>query len=130
MPGTATKLRPIPEAVIRRAQTYRVAVELARRDPRGAAAWYAAVDAAQLRALAKRLDTYNVIRCNRDVTPREEKGAENARARVVRIAGEYGATAHFGGDPRGPAVRLYWPDMIPDGKDAEAYTDRMIVVEV
>ena len=93
------------------------------------ACWVAARDAAELTTLARKLDRYNEARCSYPVTTRQDNAATKARVRIMEIVGQYGALPHFGGDPRGPAVRIYWADELPKG-DPDAYTDRMLAVEV
>ena len=93
------------------------------------AAWLAARDAAEITVLARKLDRYNENRCSYPTTTRQDNAATKARTRIMEIVGQYGAVAHIGGDPRGPAVRIYWADEMPKG-DPDCYTDRMLAVEV
>jgi hypothetical protein len=116
------------KATERNARRLFLAATLAQRGPKRA--WLSALAASRFRTLAKRLDKHNENLCNRQVSERETKAAQTARDLVVALARDFGALAHFGGDPRGPAVRLYWPDMIPKGADPDTLTDRMIVVEI
>ena len=95
------------------------------------AAWLAARDAAELTTLARKLDRYNEQRCSVPVTERQDRAADRNRIRVGEILATYGALPHFGGDPRGPAVRYYWREELPaDCTDPDVYTDRMNFVEV
>jgi|GEM_PF-5883528 hypothetical protein len=121
--GTITKTNE------RQARRLLVAATIAKRST-ACSPWGAATDAARLRTLAKRLDTYNEAVCNRPMSEREYKAADGWQREVERIAHLHGASVHFGGDPRGPAVRLYWPDMIPAGGDPDTYSDRMLPVEI
>lgn len=93
-------------------------------------AWECATGAARLIQLAKRLDRHNVNQCNRETTARENSGALRAANEIIALAGTFGASVYLGGDPRGVAVRLYWPDMIPAGQSADSFTDRMLAVHV
>ena len=93
------------------------------------AAWLAARDAAEITVLARKLDRYNEQRCSVPTTPRQDKAYTMNRAKAIAIVGTYGGMVHFGGDPRGPAVRIYWADELPKG-DPDVYTDRMLAVEV
>jgi hypothetical protein len=121
-------MRTMTKATERQAQRLMLAATLGKRG--SITAWAAASDAARLRTLAKRLDTYNEAVCNRPMSEREYKAADGWQREVERIAHLHGASVHFGGDPRGPAVRLYWPDMIPAGGDPDTYSDRMLPVEI
>ena len=55
----------------------------------------------------------------------ESKRDERAEARHERAAQEaawtLGYTASFQGDPRGPAIRLYWPGQPDDGTGLTLY---------
>lgn len=93
------------------------------------AAWLAARDAAEITVLARKLDKYNENRCSYPTTTRQDNAATKARTGIVLIAEKYGAFVHFGGDPRGHAVRIYWADEMPKG-DPDCYTDRMLAVQV
>jgi len=94
-------------------------------------AWIAARDAAELTILARKLDRYNEQRCSVPVTERQDRAANNARLSVSEILATYGALPHFGGDPRGPAVRYYWREELPaDCTDPDTYSDRMSSIEV
>ncbi|MFN7452435.1 MAG: hypothetical protein ACK5R5_06000 [Alphaproteobacteria bacterium] len=120
-------MRTMTKAEERQARRLLLAATLAKRGQ--ANAWDAARDAARLRVLAKRLDTYNTNLCNREVSERERKISFGAVNTASDIAEKYGATAYFGGDPMGAAIRIYWPDMIP-GKDPGNYTSAMLPVEI
>lgn len=138
MTTEATKSKPerrYSDWLIRNAQRAKLAATLAMRScaghtKPGRSAWECAIDAAELKGLAKRIDRYNENRCNREVTEREQAAALRNVNRVLAITAEYGAKPYIGGDPRGPAVRVYWPDMIPAGSDPGTFSDRMLVVEV
>lgn len=93
------------------------------------AAWEAAKHAAELTLLARKIDRHNEARCSYPTTTRQDNAAAKACNRVREIVAQYGAVAHIGGDPRGPAVRIYWADELPKG-DPDCYTDRMLAVEV
>ena len=121
-------MRTMTQTTERQARRLMLAATLGKRG--SITAWAAAADAARLRTLAKRLDKYNEAQCNRPVSEREDKAATGWRTEAVQIATIHGASVHFGGDPRGPAVRLYWPDMIPTGGDPDTYSDRMLAVEI
>ena len=85
-------------------------------------------DVAVLEKGTRGMELYNETECNRETTAAEKERNRLRRELVMAMAKKYGACVHFGGDPRGPAVRLYWPEMIPAGCDPDSFTDRMIAV--
>ena len=117
----------VPRSVERAAQALLVAIRLARAC-RDEPEWRVAIDAASLVRSAKALDRINEAQCIRPTTERDERAQRRHEDLVQGVALKYGAYVHFGGDPRGPAVRLYWLGEIPTGADPEANTDKMFAV--
>lgn len=63
-----------------------------------------------LRRNALSLENYNLIACNRGLTPYQETRHENLQTAIRSICEKYGIEPVFQGDPRGPAFGILCPN--------------------
>jgi hypothetical protein len=82
--------------------------------------YFAAVDAALLTKIGRRLSAIAIADCNYGNTPRREREYEKLTERAKTIAAWYGLTAESGGDPRGYVLRIVG-DGIPRNSMGDGY---------
>lgn len=103
----------------RQANQYELPAILALRRPQEPI-HFAAVDAALLAKIGRRLSAIAVADCNYGNTPRREREYERLTQNAKMIAAWYGLTAESGGDPRGFVLRLFG-DGIPRNSLGDGY---------
>jgi hypothetical protein len=92
--------------VERLADKYQLTAILALRRPQEPN-YFAAIDAALLTKIGRRLSAIAVANCNYGETPRRETEYDRLTERARTIAAWYGLTAESGGDPRGYVLRIF-----------------------
>ena len=88
------------------ADEYHLAAFLAQRRP-SERPYVAALDAAMLTQIGRRLNSMAAANCNYGSTPRRDNAARKLAAQAATIASWYGCTTDCDGDPRGFVLRLH-----------------------
>jgi hypothetical protein len=69
----------------------------------------------------RRLSTINTHQCNRELTQWEIKIQETSKEKVKSICEDLGVKVRFNQDPRGCAIKLYYPSGRYNSLDGESW---------